>query len=178
MACPRRNALPRLPGCYLDQIGDIPSAFFDCLRWFYHAETYRLLDENFIAFVCCLCVCCLLFLDVLQTTRNEKVSDVQKLYAILHERNIKPDEVLIYKTTGRIGSLLGFYYTRLLQPEINNSLQAQAGIKAVVTDTENAHEVTRVFGTAAQTADLKNHKGSEGGADHVVLFYAIPPHAQ
>jgi hypothetical protein len=134
--------------------------------------------KNFIAFVCCLCVCCLLFLDVLQTTRNEKVSDVQKLYAILHERNIKPDEVLIYKTTGRIRPLLGFYYNRLSQPEINDSLQAQAGIKAVVTDAENAHEVTKVFGTPTQTVDLKNHKGSEGGADHVVLFYAIPPHAQ
>ncbi|MCX8045164.1 MAG: glycosyltransferase family 39 protein [Desulfobacterota bacterium] len=134
--------------------------------------------KNGTAFMCALCVCSLLFVDLLQTARNERVSDVQRLYTMLHERNIKPDEVLIYKTTGRLGHLLAFYYNRLLKPEINDNLQVQARVKAVVTDADNTHEVIDVFGAAAESSELKNHKGSEGGADHVVLFYTAPPHAQ
>lgn len=133
--------------------------------------------KNGMAFLCTLCVCSLLFVDLLQTTRNERVSDVHRLYTMLHERNINADEVLIYKTTGRLGQMLAFYYNRLLRPEINDKLEARAGIKAVITDAENIDEVTGVFGASAQAADLKNHKGSEGGADHVVLFYTAPPPA-
>lgn len=133
------------------------------------------LMKNPAVFVCALCVCCLLFVDMLQTTRNDRVSDIQRLYSILRERNIKADEILIYKTTGRLGQLLGFYYNRLLKPEINDRLQAQAGIKAVVTDTDNVNEVTGVLGAAVETRALPNHKGREGGRDHVVLFYAAAP---
>jgi len=133
--------------------------------------------KDALAFVCILCVTAYLFIDLLDTGRNKKVSDIARMYRALAEKKVGPEEVLIYNTTGRVGALLAFYYNRVLQPEVEKDLRSQPGIKAVITDTENIPDVVAAFGPAAETRELKNHSGKKGGSQHTVLFFheKMPP---
>jgi 4-amino-4-deoxy-L-arabinose transferase-like glycosyltransferase len=124
-----------------------------------------------VVLLCSMCIACMLFIDVLQTARNSEVSTNQKLYAMLQEKQIREDEVLIYKTTGRVRYILCFYFNRLIHPEIEDTLTLHEGIRAVITDPENAEEVTAVFGPAAEQRLVTGHKGEEKESDHAILFY-------
>jgi 4-amino-4-deoxy-L-arabinose transferase-like glycosyltransferase len=124
-----------------------------------------------VVLLCSLCIVCMLFIDVLHTARNSEVSTNQKLYAMLQEKQIKGDEVLIYKTTGRVRYILCFYFNKLIHPEIEDTLTLHEGIRAVITDPGNAEEVTAVFGSPSEQRIVKGHKGEESEGDHTVLFY-------
>jgi len=105
-----------------------------------------------------------------QAARSSEVSTNQKLYALLQEKQIKADEVLVYKTSGRVRYLLGFYFNKLLPPEMNDSLTRHEGIRAVITDSGNVEEVTAVFGPSAEQRVVKGRK-SKKKADLAILFY-------
>jgi 4-amino-4-deoxy-L-arabinose transferase-like glycosyltransferase len=124
-----------------------------------------------VVLLCSLCIACMLFIDVLHTARNSEVSTNQKLYAMLQEKQIKDNEVLIYKTTGRVRYILCFYFNKLIHPEIEDTLTSHQGIKAVITDPGNAEEVTAVFGPSSEQRIVKGHKGEESEGDHAILFY-------
>ena len=124
-----------------------------------------------VVLLCTLCVACMLFIDVLHTARNSEVSTNQKLYAMLQEKQIKDNEVLIYKTTGRVRYILCFYFNKLIHPEIEDTLTLHQGIRAVITDPGNVEEVTAVFGHPSGQRMVKGHKGEESEGDHAILFY-------
>ena len=125
-----------------------------------------------VVLLCCLCVACMLFVDVQQTARSSGVSTNQKIHAILQEKQIKANEVLVYKTAGRVRFLLSFYFNKLLSPEINDTLTLHEGIKAVITDAGNVEEVTAVFGPCAEQRVVKGHKSKKKGGDLAILFYS------
>lgn len=124
-----------------------------------------------VVLLCSLCVACMLFIDVLHTARNSEVSTNQKLYAILQEKQIKDNEVRIYKTTGRVRYMLCFYFNKLIHPEIEDALTMQPGVKAVITDPGNAEEVAAVFGPPSAQRMVKGHKRREGVGDQTILFF-------
>ncbi|MCX5901447.1 MAG: glycosyltransferase family 39 protein [Proteobacteria bacterium] len=124
-----------------------------------------------VVLLCSLCVACMLFIDVLHTARNSEVSTNKKLYAMLQEKQIKDNELIIYKTTGRMRYLLCFYFNKLIHPEIEDKLTPQQGIRAVITDPVNVGDVTAVFGQPSEQRMVKGHHGEESEGDHAVLFY-------
>ncbi len=124
-----------------------------------------------VVLLCTLCIACMLFIDVLHTARNKEVSTNKKLYAMLQERQIKDNEVLIYKTTGRVRYILCFYFNKLIHPEIEDTLTLHPGIRAVITDPGNVEDVTTVFGPSSEQRIVKGHKGEESEGDHVIIFY-------
>ena len=124
-----------------------------------------------VVLLCSLCIAAMLFIDVLHTARNKEVSTNKKLYAMLQEKQIKDDEVLIYKTTGRVRYILCFYFNKLIHPEIEDNLTLHQGIRAVITDPGNVEEVTAVFGPSAEQRLVKGHKGEESEGDHAIIFY-------
>ena len=133
-----------------------------------------------VVLLCTLCIACMLFIDVLHTARNKEVSTNKKLYSMLQERQIKDNEVLIYKTTGRVRYILCFYFNKLIHPEIEENLTLHPGIRAVITDPGNAEDVTVVFGHSSELRLVKGHHGEESEGDHVILFYdkgslSLPP---
>ena len=124
-----------------------------------------------VVLLCSLCIAVMLFVDVLHTARNNDVSTNQKLYAMMQKKQIRDDEVLIYKTTGRVRYILCFYFNKLIHPEIEDNLTLHQGIRAVITDPGNIEEVTAVFGNPSDQRIVKGHKGEESEGDHAILFY-------
>ncbi len=124
-----------------------------------------------VVLLCSTCIACMLFIDVLHTARNSEVSTNLKLYTMLQEKQIKDNEVLIYKTTGRLRYMLCFYFNKFLHPEIEDNLTLHQGIRAVLTDPGNVEDVTAVFGQPAEQRIVKGHHGEESEGDHAVLFY-------
>ncbi len=128
------------------------------------------MDRDPVVFICLCCIVCLLFVDVFQVGKNEKVSDVWNLYRALEQRHILPEEIATYRT-GRLRISLGFYFNHFL-PETMNSgeLRRQAGVKAFITNPEFKQEIAGVYGSPREEMLLKNHQGDEGH-DRCVLFY-------
>ena len=124
-----------------------------------------------VVLLCSLCIAAMLFVDVLHTARNNEVSSNKKLYTMLQEKQIKANELLIHKTTGRVRERLCLYFNKLIRPEIEDKLTLHQGIRAVITDPGNAEEVTAVFGHPFEQCVVKGHHGEESEGDHAVLFY-------
>lgn len=116
--------------------------------------------KDIIVSICILCVIGFLSTDIIRTSFNSQLSYNLKLYNLLKSKNIKADEILLYKTDPEVKKKLSFYYNKLitqtdkLTEQINNT-------KVIITSHLFLNKVLKISGDRSQYVEIKNREGQE-----------------
>lgn len=116
--------------------------------------------KDFIIFTCILCIIGFLSADIIRTSFNSQLSYNLKLYNLLKDKNIKADEILLYKTDPEVRKKLSFYFNKLLtQRDEIPSLSANT--KVIITSPAFLDNILKIAGDKSSYFKIKNREGQE-----------------
>ena len=145
-------------GLALFPIGIISAVFF----------VQRTMKDPVVLFLI-FCLTTFLCMEIGRTSINGDVSEAQNLYNVLKEKNVAPDQILMYKTGLEWRLMLSFYYDRLLNPIVKQDLGLETKVRAIVTRPGFEEDVTKVYGPSKESRLIANHRGKHQ-KDVVVIF--------
>jgi len=121
-----------------------------------------------VVFICILCALWFLSKDLSRTMLNTERSENQRVYTKLQEHNIRPDELMLYKTDTGLKRALYFYYNSPVS-QINDLTEIGGQVRAIVTSSEGHDEMIKFYGPSVDDIALRNHRGKGKKINHIIF---------